>query len=117
MMRIGYQGTIFGLYLSFLEHQRLQHILHIFDHIFVLKIGYDICDRTPYVALDEVGDLRRIRREPFDFQVVVQKYGRNLHAVEEVFHIVVGVGQLLILGLQLSIEGCQLLVEGLQLLF
>jgi len=39
-------------------------------------------------------NLRRLRGEPAHFQFVVQKQRRDVRAVEQVLHVVVGPGQL-----------------------
>ena len=55
--------------------------------------------------------------EPLDTELIVQKNGGIVGAVEEVLHIVVGARQVIDFSLQLRVDGGQLLVQRLQLFF
>ena len=54
--------------------------------------------------------------EPPHVEVVVQKQGGDVRAVEQVLHVVAGPRQLVHLGLQLGVDGLQFLVHRLHLL-
>ena len=59
---------------------------------------------------------RAFGREPPDAEIKIEKNGGNLRTVEQVFHVIIGHGQLIDAALQFCVDRGGFLVQGLKFL-
>ena len=75
--------------LDFLENKGLQHFLYILGQSIIEKTRGYVGDGPPNVAFNQLNDTGRLGGEAPHVQITVKKEGRDVRAVEEVFHIIV----------------------------
>ena len=74
----------------FHEAELAQDFTGIITQLGIKQIARDVGNGSAHIARDEVGDLRGLRGETPDLQLLVEENGGHLGAVEQVPHVVVG---------------------------
>jgi hypothetical protein len=78
-------------------------------------------NQNVYLVVDDRGRLGRVRRhrrwrEILDTQIVIEKDGCNLRAVEKILKIVLGMHQKVVLDVQFAVNGLKFFVDRLHFL-
>ena len=94
-----------GLHFLFLGAQLLQDLRGVGLKLVVNQAGGEITDGPPHIRRDEIDELGGFGGEPFDVEVLVQENGGDGRAVEQILHVVVGLGEVVQFTLQLGVDG------------
>lgn len=97
--------VIAALYLCLLDGQIVQHRLAVARDVRVYQRRYQMLDRTAGISGRQGDDLSRSGSKPADAEFGIQEDRGNLRAVQQILHVVVGLGQLVDAGLQLRVDG------------